>query len=186
MLVRLPLLLLLALSLATSQTSHAHSGGLDANGCHAGSQPYHCHRAPSEMVGNRLRCDLGSRSKDCLASSEASKADPPIRQATSSASSGNSTSPRTRSFKDEYNRHLKIKNGKCGDKGLWTVDAINMNDVGWRWAWTVYTEDTDGDPLESHTDASYFYPKQRRPISLGIPCSSDWGDLRMSFQVQQF
>ena len=73
MLVRLPLLLLLALSLATSQTSHAHSGGLDANGCHAGSQPYHCHRAPSEMVGNRLRCDLGSRSKDCLASSEASQ-----------------------------------------------------------------------------------------------------------------
>lgn len=43
-----------------------HSGGLDANGCHAGSQPYHCHRAPSEMVGNRLRCDLGSRSKECI------------------------------------------------------------------------------------------------------------------------
>ena len=45
---------------------HAHSGGLDSNGCHSGSQPYHCHRAPSEMVGNRLRCDLGSRSKECL------------------------------------------------------------------------------------------------------------------------
>jgi hypothetical protein len=47
----------------------AHSGGLDANGCHAGSKPYHCHRAPSEMVGNRLRCDLGSRSKECIGSS---------------------------------------------------------------------------------------------------------------------
>ena len=47
----------------------AHSGGLDANGCHAGRQPYHCHRAPSEMVGNRLRCDLGSRSKECIGSS---------------------------------------------------------------------------------------------------------------------
>ena len=47
----------------------AHSGGLDANGCHAGSQPYHCHRAPSDMVGNRLRCDLGSRSKECVGSS---------------------------------------------------------------------------------------------------------------------
>lgn len=22
----------------------AHSGGLDSNGCHAGSKPYHCHR----------------------------------------------------------------------------------------------------------------------------------------------
>ncbi|MED5387427.1 MAG: YHYH domain-containing protein [Pseudomonadota bacterium] len=21
----------------------AHSGGTDANGCHAGSKPYHCH-----------------------------------------------------------------------------------------------------------------------------------------------
>ncbi|MBB5517492.1 excalibur calcium-binding domain-containing protein [Amphiplicatus metriothermophilus] len=24
----------------------AHPGGLDRNGCHAGSQPYHCHRGP--------------------------------------------------------------------------------------------------------------------------------------------
>lgn len=52
--------------LVVSTTGYGHSGGLDANGCHAGSQPYHCHRAPSEMVGNRLRCDLGSRSKDCV------------------------------------------------------------------------------------------------------------------------
>ena len=52
--------------LVVSSTSYGHSGGLDANGCHAGSQPYHCHRAPSEMVGNRLRCDLGSRSKECI------------------------------------------------------------------------------------------------------------------------
>lgn len=44
----------------------AHSGGLDSSGCHSGSQPYHCHRTPSEMVGNRLRCDLGSRSVECL------------------------------------------------------------------------------------------------------------------------
>ena len=44
---------------------HAHSGGLDASGCHAGSKPYHCHRQPEEMVGNRLRCDLGSRSSEC-------------------------------------------------------------------------------------------------------------------------
>ena len=44
----------------------SHSGGLDSNGCHGGSQPYHCHRAPSEMVGNRLRCELGSRSAECI------------------------------------------------------------------------------------------------------------------------
>ena len=25
--------------------ANAHSGGLDKNGCHAGSKPYHCHRA---------------------------------------------------------------------------------------------------------------------------------------------
>lgn len=60
-----------AILLAAFATSDgfAHSGGLDANGCHAGSKPYHCHRAPSEMVGNRLRCDLGSRSKECIGSS---------------------------------------------------------------------------------------------------------------------
>jgi hypothetical protein len=34
----------------------AHSGGLNAQGCHAGSQPYHCHRtqsAPSRSVTPR-------------------------------------------------------------------------------------------------------------------------------------
>ena len=49
----------------------AHSGGLNAQGCHAGSQPYHCHRSASEMVRtqdgrNRLRCDLGSKSVECI------------------------------------------------------------------------------------------------------------------------
>ena len=52
---------------------YAHSGGLDSSGCHGGSRPYHCHRSPSEMVGNRLRCDLGSKSKDC-------KPEPPSTQ----------------------------------------------------------------------------------------------------------
>lgn len=53
------------LLLAGEMTS-AHSGGLNSQGCHGGSRPYHCHRAPSEMVGNRLRCDLGSRSRECV------------------------------------------------------------------------------------------------------------------------
>ncbi len=51
--------------------AHAHSGGLNASGCHAGSRPYHCHRTASQMVQtrdgrNRLRCDLGSRSRECI------------------------------------------------------------------------------------------------------------------------
>lgn len=54
-----------------ASTAYSHSGGLNASGCHAGSKPYHCHRAPSEMVRtqdgrNRLRCDLGSRSVECV------------------------------------------------------------------------------------------------------------------------
>ena len=38
--------LILFLTLAVSMTAYgaaAHSGGTDARGCHAGSQPYHCH-----------------------------------------------------------------------------------------------------------------------------------------------
>ena len=30
--------------LLTVPSANAHSGGLNAQGCHAGSQPYHCHR----------------------------------------------------------------------------------------------------------------------------------------------
>lgn len=53
-----------------TQAHGLHPGGLDARGCHAGSRPYHCHRAQSEMVRtadgrNRIRCDLGSRSQEC-------------------------------------------------------------------------------------------------------------------------
>ncbi len=35
----------LAFSLLVPPPALAHSGGTDANGCHAGSQPYHCHGA---------------------------------------------------------------------------------------------------------------------------------------------
>ncbi len=70
-----PLLAILLLLPWLAQNVAAHSGGLDSNGCHAGSQPYHCHRSPSEMVGNRLRCDLGSKSKDCLEISGSKKSD---------------------------------------------------------------------------------------------------------------
>ncbi|MBA4274919.1 MAG: YHYH domain-containing protein [Alphaproteobacteria bacterium] len=33
----------LALTVSAATNVFAHSGGTDANGCHAGSQPYHCH-----------------------------------------------------------------------------------------------------------------------------------------------
>jgi hypothetical protein len=57
------------LLIGSSAVIFAHSGGLNASGCHGGSKPYHCHRSASEMVGNRLRCDLGSKSKECNQSS---------------------------------------------------------------------------------------------------------------------
>lgn len=56
---------ILVTMLTMSSLASAHSGGLNSQGCHGGSKPYHCHRSPSEMVGNRLRCDLGSRSIEC-------------------------------------------------------------------------------------------------------------------------
>ena len=59
---------------------YAHSGGLNSQGCHGGSKPYHCHRSSSEMVpstsgGYRLRCSAGSRSKDCNTSIPSYKKD---------------------------------------------------------------------------------------------------------------
>lgn len=40
--------------LVAAQLARAHSGGTDANGCHAGSQPFHCHEPraarPIEVV----------------------------------------------------------------------------------------------------------------------------------------
>jgi len=37
--------ILITLSTAFAAQVAAHSGGLNKQGCHAGSQPYHCHRA---------------------------------------------------------------------------------------------------------------------------------------------
>ena len=162
-----------------SAMSHSHSGGLDANGCHAGSQPYHCHRAPSEMVGNRLRCDLGSRSKDCV--------DSPVRQVTSSSSQPTKTSAPSEKPASSSQRtfgsgatNFKIKNGRCRD-GKWIADGINMGNSEYRWDWTIHTVDADGDPLESFNAGRTFSPKERSTISLGISCSVDWNELKMRF-----
>lgn len=32
----------------------AHSGGLNAQGCHAGSKPYHCHRAQPKKKSRKI------------------------------------------------------------------------------------------------------------------------------------
>lgn len=61
-------------SIFLAGSSFGHSGGLNSQGCHGGSKPYHCHRSASEMVpsssgGSRLRCSAGSRSKDCVSPS---------------------------------------------------------------------------------------------------------------------
>jgi endonuclease YncB( thermonuclease family) len=42
--------IILALVMGFSTQADAHSGGLNKQGCHAGSKPYHCHRAPKTAV----------------------------------------------------------------------------------------------------------------------------------------
>ena len=76
-------ILVFSLGYMMPESVSAHSGGLNSQGCHGGSRPYHCHRSPSEMVGNRLRCDLGSRSAECKAKSTTT---PSTRRSTASPS----------------------------------------------------------------------------------------------------
>lgn len=65
----------MVLALIIPTATYSHSGRLNSQGCHAGKQPYHCHRSSSEMTksssgGYRLKCSSGSRSKDCSRSSK--------------------------------------------------------------------------------------------------------------------
>ncbi len=39
----------------TATCANAHSGGTDENGCHSGSQPYHCHSSSDESSDESLR-----------------------------------------------------------------------------------------------------------------------------------
>ena len=41
----------LVLNQSLIDKAHAHSGGLNAQGCHAGSEPYHCHSGGSSGSG---------------------------------------------------------------------------------------------------------------------------------------
>ena len=95
-----------AIALAmTPVSASAHSGGLDANGCHGGSRPYHCHRSSSDMVTtqsghNRLRCDLGSRSAECNGAAR--------RSTTSASASSGAFSAQT------YQMQTKLRNHCSG------------------------------------------------------------------------
>ena len=50
--------ILIALLMTLATQASAHSGGLNKQGCHAGSKPYHCHRAqqtaPKSTVNTKI------------------------------------------------------------------------------------------------------------------------------------
>lgn len=50
----LPLLMTVVfyLSMSAAHFSHAHSGGLNKEGCHAGSKPHHCHHQSGQVDDN--------------------------------------------------------------------------------------------------------------------------------------
>lgn len=47
--------ILVMIALLINTSVFAHSGGTDANGCHAGSQPYHCHSSSSSSSRNSAK-----------------------------------------------------------------------------------------------------------------------------------
>ena len=44
--------IIFACLLALSSAAFSHSGGLNKQGCHAGSQPYHCHQKQNSTTSN--------------------------------------------------------------------------------------------------------------------------------------
>lgn len=44
------IMLMLTLSMLAPTVASEHSGGTDSNGCHAGTQPYHCHSSKSDDI----------------------------------------------------------------------------------------------------------------------------------------
>jgi len=43
------------------ETASAHGGGLNAQGCHAGSKPYHCHRSQGSTRSTTRRSNSGDK-----------------------------------------------------------------------------------------------------------------------------
>ena len=58
--------LLLIFTVATPTTLLAHSGGTNSEGCHAGSQPYHCHNNRSSAIPRTLSIRTNAvRDRNC-------------------------------------------------------------------------------------------------------------------------
>jgi hypothetical protein len=63
----------------TASVAGAHSGGTDANGCHAGSQPYHCHGGggtPPPVSRDDQNCSDFRYQEDAQAHLNADRSDP--------------------------------------------------------------------------------------------------------------
>lgn len=63
--IYLRFLAIVSLTITIPNIVIAHSGGLDANGCHAGSRPYHCHR-PQAPARNTTRSGCNSNYSGCV------------------------------------------------------------------------------------------------------------------------
>ena len=53
-------ILLTCLLCTVPMTAFAHSGGTDSNGCHAGSEPYHCHNGEKSSAISMGAWDINS------------------------------------------------------------------------------------------------------------------------------
>ena len=165
----------------------AHSGGLDTNGCHAGSQPYHCHRSSTEMVGNRLRCDLGSKSKECVQSTT-SVSSAELTSVTSQEAANNRTVTSTpnlssdKAWRLDVRNTFRLKNPECVD-GKRMVDALNRGAIKNRLVWTFWIEDEDGDSLGSVNRSMYFDAKERASILMWEDCNVPLSRIKSSFKV---
>lgn len=47
------------LIISISSKVYSHSGGTDSNGCHAGSQPYHCHNGGNSSTSEHSSVNFG-------------------------------------------------------------------------------------------------------------------------------
>lgn len=107
------LLIAALLAVVSPMGAAAHSGGLNAQGCHAGSQPYHCHRSSSapQAVAPRV---VTPPPTTVPATTGSAISDADIRQALIAESirgySGNCPCP--------YN--LASNGSSCGGRSAWS------------------------------------------------------------------
>ena len=139
------LLLILACS-ALSTYSFSHGGGLNAQGCHneTATGGYHCHRSsytPSNAVTTS-----------------------PSKSNTSSAPNSSATQKVTGTFTTDVNE-VVFKNVRCIDNN-WEIDVINRTKYIKNMVYLFYTEDSDGDPLETFKKNDYLAGKSRDTITL--------------------